>query len=358
MQSKVNKINFNGIDLYIGLDVHSKNWRVTLNMGGQNLKTFSQDPEAVKLSSYLKKNYPGANYLSAYEAGYCGFSVHRELESYGIKNLIANPADVPTTDKDRKQKEDKRDSRKIAKALSNGELEAIYVPPIELEELRSLVRYRKTLVKEIGRNKNRVKSILHLNGVKIPGELAEGSRSWSGRFTSWLKGVNLKTEYGDTVLSETIETTMHIRGQLLKVTRYLRKVCKEGPFAKQASLLRSIPGIGLIMALTLITELGDIKRFKSLDRLCSYIGLVPTTKSSGDKDRSGKITPRSNRHIRGNLIESAWVAARHDPALSLCYSRLSKRMESNEAIIRVAKKLVNRIRYVLINEKEYVKSVI
>ena len=109
----------------------------------------------------MNANFPQGNYYSVYEAGFCGFSIHRELEKCGIKNIIVNPADIPATDKDKRQKEDKRDSRKLAKSLKNGELTGIHILSIEIEELRSLVRYRKTIVKELGRHKNRIKSLVY-----------------------------------------------------------------------------------------------------------------------------------------------------------------------------------------------------
>ncbi|WP_430815929.1 transposase [Carboxylicivirga sp. RSCT41] len=100
-----------------------------------------------------------------------------------------------------------------------------------------------------------------------------------------------------------------------------------------------------------------MERFKNLDALCSYIGLVPTTSSSGEKEKTGNVTPRANRILRNAIIESAWIAARIDLALSLVYNKLCERMHPNRAIIRIAKKLLNRIRYVLKNDKEYVCSV-
>jgi transposase len=85
---------------------------------------------------------------------------------------------------------------------------------------------------------------------------------------------------------------------------------------------------------------------------------VPSTNSSGDKETVGRITRRSNRYLRSVLIEAAWMASRKDPSLMYSFGQLCKRMNPNEAIIRIAKKLLNRIRYVMRNEKEYVLSVI
>lgn len=358
MQRKVKTISFHGQRIYIGIDVHKKNWTITVMTQNSLIKTFSQDPDAGVLHNYLHRTFPGGSYYSAYEAGFCGFSVHHGLGQHGIKNIVVNPADIPTTDKERKQKEDRRDSRKIARSLKNGELTGIHVPSQESEGLRSLVRYRKTLVKEIARHKNRIKSHLYCFGITVPGPLEQASIYWSGKFTSWLETIEQSTAYGDMVLQGTLGTIKHLRSELLKVNRKLRELEKQGPCSPILKLLRSIPGIGLIVAVTLLSELETIMRFKNLDHLCSFVGLVPRTNSSGENEKTGGITPRSNNPLRGQLVESAWIASRNDPALAQCYLELCKRMKPNQAIIRIAKKLVNRIRYVLKNEKEYVYSVV
>lgn len=358
MSSKSKELDFNGINIYAGIDTHLKNWRVTIMVGETYYKTFSADPNAFSLASYLRKNFPNGNYLSAYEAGFCGYSVHRELEKLGIKNIIVNPADIPTTDKERRQKDDARDSRKIARSLQSGDLEAIYIPSIATQELRSLVRYRKSIVKDLSRNKNRIKSFLYLHGIKIPTILDAASRNWSSNFSKWLESIRLNTDYGHSVLANTLNTVNQLRKSLLDVNKELRRIGKTEQYACILKYLTSIPGIGLIVAMTIISELEDIMRFKNLDKLCSYIGLVPTTNSSGENERTGGVTPRSNKPLRGVIVESAWIAIRNDPALALAYSNLCKRMKPNKAIIRIAKKLLNRVRYVLKNQTEYKYAII
>ncbi len=358
MQKQNYELDFTGQDIYAGIDAHLKSWKITIMVQGIPCKTFSQDPDADILKKYLSKNYPNGNYHSAYEAGFCGFSPHRELINKGIDNIVINPADVPTTDKERKQKEDKRDSRKIARSLHNNELAAIYVPDMEIEGLRSLVRYRKTLVKEINRYKNRTKSLLYYYGIRVPLELEKSSKHWSKRYTTWLKGLELQTEHAKSTLNSMIETVEHLRTKLLEINRQLRKLEKEGEYLDTIVLLRSVPGVGLIMAMTIITELEDIQRFGNLDSLCSYVGLVPRTNSSGDNDKIGEITPRSNRQLRSMLVESSWIAIRQDPALMMRYSELCQRMEPNKAIIKIAKKLLSRIKHVLKNEEPYEKGLV
>ena len=140
---------------------------------------------------------------------------------------------------------------------------------------------------------------------------------------------------------------------MLKATRKINELSRSKRFQKRCKLLLSVPGVGRLTAMILLTEIGEISRFKSLDHLCSYVGLIPNIYASGESERVGEITKRGNRHLRSHLIESSWVAVRNDPALTLKYQQLCGRMKGNKAIIRITRKLLNRIRYVLINEQEY-----
>lgn len=353
MKNKVNnKLDFSGQNIYNGPDTHLKRWRVTVRVGDSFFKTFSQDADPKILFVYLKRNFPGGNYFSAYEASFSGFSDHRKLNELGIKNIVVNPADIPTTDKERKQKEDARDSRKIAEQLAAGKLTAIHIPSIETEGDRSILRFRKTLSKEIARNKNRVKSHLYYHGIKIPFEFA-GKTYWSKRFTNWLKEVKLPSENARFTLSEIIESVSFLRQKQLKILRKIRELSKTEKYKKNREILTSVPGVGLITAMTFLTETEDISRFKTLDKLCSFIGLVPTTNSTGENEKTGHITARQNKTLRSLIIESAWVAVRTDSALMASYQELIKRMPKTKAIIRISKKLLNRMKSVLKNQKIY-----
>jgi transposase len=110
--------------------------------------------------------------------------------------------------------------------------------------------------------------------------------------------------------------------------------------------------------MTILTEIETIDRFATFDQLCGFVGLVPSTKSSGEKESVGDLTPRGHCVLRSALIESAWVAARIDPALNKSYHEYCHRMEPNKAIIRIARKLLSRIRFVLKNNLPYEYSVV
>ncbi len=145
-----------------------------------------------------------------------------------------------------------------------------------------------------------------------------------------------------------------LRGQILEATRAIRSLAGNERYRQRVELLMSLKGIGLISAMILLSELVDIDRFRSLDHLASYAGLVPGKRASGANDPSQRLTHRRSAQLRYILIESAWVAARKDSTLNRDFERLAKRMKKSEAIIRIARKQLARVRFVLKNKKPYV----
>jgi transposase len=350
MQS--NKLDFSNQNVYVGFDVHLRDWKVSIMVDDIHHKTFSQDPSPEILVKYLQKNFPSANYLSAYEAGFCGFWIHHELEKLGVKSMVVNPADIPTTGKEIMQKEDRRDSLKIVKSLRAGLLEPIYVPSQESLEERALLRVRATAAKDLARAKTRLKSYLYFMGIHIPTEYKKQSKSWTKSYIKWLESLQLGQNSKRAL--EIFIQAGHQANEVKKAATRQLKVLTESPkHLKNHLLLRSVPGIGLITAMTFLLEMDDVSRFKSADHFCSFIGLVPSTRSSGENEKVGDITSRRSKILRTIIIESAWIAIRRDPALMKKFMILRKRMKENRAIIRIAKSLAKRILFVLKNQKSY-----
>ena len=358
MNHSTKKLSFAGIDIYVGIDVHKNNWTVCILLNEYVHKTYLQQPEPLQLVSYLYANFPDGNYHIVYEAGYCGFWIHEKFKNMGIDCMVVHPADVPTTDKEKRNKNNKVDCRKLAKSLSNGDLEAIYVPHRDDLENRSLIRSRKNLVKQQTRFKNRIKAMLNQYGIMIPEQF--GNRRWSGKFIKWIEQIEMNRPAGKTALQIELDELKRYRSQITIVNREIRKLAKTDHYKERVNNLLSIPGIGIITAMTLLTEIVDINRFENSDKFAAYIGLIAGEKSSGDEDNitHTRLTSRCNKYLRSMLIESAWVAARKDPALILYYSKVVRHMKPQKAIIRVTRKLLNRIRFVLINNTKYVPALI
>lgn len=352
----VSKLDFTGQQIYVGMDVHKKSWSISIFTDQFEHKTFSQPPEVGVLVNYLKRNFPGAAYKSVYEAGFSGFWIHDCLQEHGVQCLVVNPADVPTKDKERAGKTDRVDCRKLARSLRNGEIEGIYVPSRPKAEDRSLLRTRNSMVKKQTRCKNQIKSILCFYGIIIPDELVNSH--WSKRFISWIESVRMERASGNLALKVHLSELTHIRQIIAEMNRAIRALANTDDYRNNVRILKTVPGISILTAMTLLTELYDISRFKTLDKLCSYVGLIPNTDSSGETDRKTGMTGRRNAQLRVVLIESAWTAVRKDPALMMAFNELCKHMTKTKAIVRIARKLLNRIRYVLKNQQEYVPAVI
>lgn len=339
--------NFEGQSLYIGIDVHKNSWSVSILGEHSSFKGFTQPPSAQVLHQYLTKNFPFAYYKAAYEAGFCGFRHCKELIDLGVDCIVVNPADIPTKDKEVKRKSDIVDSAKIARSLRSQELEGIFIPDDEILELRGILRFRNRLVRDQTRCKNRIKSFLYFNGVKIPDQY--NNSSWSHSYLAWLKELATnKTE-----LSLLINDFLRKAEMVKLVTQSIKQKVKTSRFNKHLMLLKSIPGIGALTSINLILEIGDINRFKRVDQLNAFVGLIPNMSASGEKEYTGEITARGNNHLKNYLIEASWIAITKDPELMADFNRLCGRMTKNRVIIRIAKKLCARIKAVLTTEQPY-----
>jgi transposase len=359
MQTKVNDNLFAGQSIYVGIDYHKKSWKVTILGDQYEHKTMSQNPSPEILANYLKRNFPGASYQAVYEAGFSGFRSCRALNDLGVNCIVTHAADVPTNEKERLQKTDKADSRKLARSLRNGELKAVHIPDPWLEADRALVRQRYRIMKEVSRTKNRVKSLLFQFGIDVPSQFTEyQTRHWSKRYTMWLRDLNVEHPSLKQVIENYLRTGEILRKELLVANRQIRQLSRSERYSNNYQLLITVPGIGLLVAMTILVQFGDIARFNTLDELCNYIGLVPKMYSSGDRIQVGKLIRRGRKEIKIMLIEASWIAIRHDPALMAKFNALSKSMHKNKAIIRIARKLLSRIRYVLAHQKEYEAGVV
>ena len=318
MSTQRKEFSFKGQKIFVGLDVHLKSWTVTVLSEQSVLKKFTQDPSPAALYKFLSNTYPGAEYYSVYEAGFCGFWIHWELHNLGINNIVVNPADVPTMAGERMRKTDAVDSGKLARSLRAGELKGIYVPDSITTEIRSLIRLRDSLTKDQTRHKNRIKAHLRYLGIDIPAEFCNSGRRWT----------NMMKE--------------------------LRALSKNERFEQPLRLLMTIPGIAQVSGLTILSEIDDIARFKDSSHLASFVGLIPMCYSSGEHDGTGNLTVRRHAQLRWLIVESAWIAARKDSVLAAAYVEYCRRMKPSKAIVKITRRLVNRIYFVLKHQHPYV----
>lgn len=340
--------------LYIGIDIHKRSWKVHCSTDLFSGKTFSMSPDPEQLLRYVNKHFADHQVSVAYEAGCCGYYAHRCFEGYGWRSLVVNPADIHRKGKERYTKTDKIDAQLISRELKDGRLESIIIPDIQREELRSLFRRRNDLVKDFRRIKSYIKMQLLYFGIKEPAEF--DNDHWSHKYRNWLDDIVFKYPTAKATLASRMRFFRFVDQELRDVSTQLRRYCKVH-YKKDYMLLRSIPGIGGIVACGILCELGDLRRFNSVKHLAGYVGLAPGVHQSGNNFKTLGITPRAHRLMRSYFVEASWQAIRADPVMQAYYRKhTGKNVKS--IIIKVARKLLNRTLAVIKTEVPYTIGVI
>lgn len=343
-------IDFTGKTIFVGIDTHEKDYQVAKVINSICLGNHRMRSTHTELIEHLRSRYPGASFKCVYESGAWGFTLQRRLQEAGIDCIVVHAADVSTTDKEKRRKTDKVDALKLARDLESNNLKAIHVPDEEIQKDRNLIRFRKKLQGDLNRSKNRIKSLLKYQGIIIPAKF--GKACWSFKFMSWIEEEAKKDILLQDTLLLMLEEVKQLRQLLLKTEKRLREMMK-GKYEQRAKLLMSTPGIGRTLAMLFLLEVGDVKRFKGFDPLNDMIGFCPDTDSSGDTERDRGITSRRHKQLRSGLLQAAWRAIRIDPALLEAYQLLTLRMKPHKAIIRIARKLLRRMRAVLLTGQPY-----
>ncbi len=356
-QSRVDseRIDYHGLQLFVGIDVGKKSWQVTIRTRTNEVRSFSASPKTDALVSLLRREYYGAEFLAGYEAGYSGFWLQRQLTAHGIACVVLNPADIASTDKDRRRKSDSIDARRIAAELANDvrPLRTVYVPSVAHEEARALVRARNQAVNSCVRAKMRTLSLLDQMGI----EPRAGKRvTFRGESMSWLRTLTLQTAAGTEALQLHIDDVEQSQRRVQDIVRRMLALGQQEPWRRTVEVLTSIKGVGPMSAVIWAVEIGPWDRCPSADHLVSYVGLVPESRQSSTMDITLGITPRAASYLRPLLLQNTHSAARHDAELRAIHQTLMARgKKSQEAKIYVAKRLLLRMRAVALRGTPYVQ---
>ena len=336
--------------LFVGLDVHKIKWSVCIRTAEFEHRTFQQAADAEMLHHYLQKNFKDYEITLGYEAGCFGFSISRSLQEKGYTCLVLNAADIPGSDKESKRKSDHSDCRKIARELSKREVRGIHQPALVHESFRSLFRQRETLIKDLRQAKGRIRSLLSCFGIICPA--AYERNNWSKAFRAWLEVLNMEQKTLRSAMDSLLRRLDFLRAEILSIEMQIRTYVKSH-FQEDYSLLMSIPGIGPIVAQAILAEIGDVRRFKRIDELCSFIGLVPNIYQSAETLIVSGMTKRRHNLLRAYFVEAAWFAVRRDPEMLAYYKKYAGKMLSKKIIIKIARKQVVRMYYCLKNKQAY-----
>lgn len=354
---KIQKYILKEKEIFVGLEDSKKSWKLCVRSEGVVVNETSMPAKYEVLSNYFRNRFPDCTIKVIYEAGFRGFGLYDSLESDGW-NCIVTPPHTVVDEKCQKKKNDRIDCRRLAKNLENNDYKSCHVPDKQRREDRQISRTYGQVQKDITRVRNRLRRTLEFHGLdeKFP------SGKWYEKQYRELVPKLMKMDLSSSfkfsfeILLRELEHLKKLKKELFKE---LRKLSKLDRYKEDVRLLKSAPGIGLLTAIRLALEWGDVSRFKRKETFGNFTGLIPSDNSSGEQDHKGHITKQGNRSVRSWLVECSWVSIRYDPVLLDKYQRVSKNCGSKKkAIVAVAHKLALRLRALLLTRREYVKGVI
>jgi transposase len=235
----------------------------------------------------------------AYEAGPTGFGLARQLERRGIRCTVAAPGKIERPAQDR-VKTDRRDAERLVRLAMIGGLHAVRVPTPAEEALRDLVRAREDVRGDLMRARHRLAKLLLRHDLRFEGN------NWTQRHLDWLGRVELAEPVAQAVLADGIGAIEALLVRREDLEAQMTSSIAGSPWEQVAARLRCLRGIDTLSALGLCAEVGDFARFERPAQLMSYLGLVPSENTTGEKRRQGQITKSGSRHARRLLVEAAW----------------------------------------------------
>ena len=290
--------------LYVGLDVHKNTIDVAVASGRSNGTVRSHgkiDSTLDALNKFIKRiQDKGVELRFVYEAGPCGYQIYRYLRSKNISCSVVAPSMIPKRSGDR-IKTDRRDAINLVRLFRAGELTSIYVPTEEDEAIRDLVRCRDDMRRLERKARQRLLAFLLRHGHRY-----SGKRHWTTDFYKWLATIKFFEPAQQITLQEYIDTVNDCSERVKRLTQHIQTHVEQWsrrPFVKAYQALR---GVSLIIAATVVAEIGDMNRFENPKQLMAYLGLIPSENSSGSTVRRGSITKTGNSHVRRVLIEAGW----------------------------------------------------
>jgi transposase len=338
--------------LYIGMDIHKKSWSIHLRTDISDHKSMTIPPNTAILERYVFENFPEHEVHLVYEAGCCGFGTARYFLNLGWNVKVVNPADIPTMNKQTYQKTDAIDCRNLSKQLQADQLRGIYIPDEAQDYLKSLVRQRATISKQLRSTKNGIKSLLLYHGYTIPIEY--DNSNWSKAFIAWIAAAPWKANTAKICMASKLRTLDFLHSEYLNLANELRAYCRKY-HKTDFNLLKSVLGVGGYLASVILAEIGDLRRFNKATDFASYVGIIPMMRNSGGTEKVIGVTPRCRALLRSYIIEGAWVAYRLDPHMQSYYRKHIGR-NPKSIVVKIAHKLLNRMLAVIKTGKPYQKN--
>jgi transposase len=290
--------------LFVGLDVHKATISVAIAIGerGGEVRHWGTIPNRAdhvrKLAEKLGGD--GRPLHFCYEAGPCGYGLHRQLIELGHDCVVVAPSLIPVKAGDR-VKTDRRDGIILAKLHRAGELTAVWVPDAAHEAMRDLVRARATAVRVAGKARQ------HLQGFLLRhGRIHPGKKGWTKPYRRWLATVRFEHPAQQIVLQDYVHAVTDAEARIERLTKQIADLLPGWSLAPVVDAVQAMRGVAFIVAVTVVAEVGDFSRFDNPRQLMAYLGLTPSEHSSGASVRRGGITKAGSSLARRALVEGAW----------------------------------------------------
>lgn len=336
-----------GCSLWMGLDVHKRSYSVAVIAEDGRVFTWSAPADADGLVRCIEE--VGATVMGAcFEAGPTGFALARVLQQAGVPVVVAAPNKVPRSVSPG-SKTDRLDCIKLARFASKGLIRPIAIPSLTAESERALLRRRHQLADAIRRSKQRIKAMFLFHGLAEPDCLMH----WSNRTAGALREADFPPVAKQSLESHLRELQFLSDEQRL-VQAQLRTLARQASHRPVVDALMSVPGVGIITALSFHLELFEPSRFTRAEEVSSYLGLAPTVRQSGDRSPRGRLVPVGQKRLRSLLIEAAWVWKANDEQADSIYRKLLSRTGiPQKAIVAVARKLAIILWRLSIEQRAY-----
>lgn len=293
---------------FLGLDVSKETIQVAMaETDGTVTEYGSIANDSGSVRRLVQKLGQGAELISAYEAGPTGYRLHRGLVQLGVRSQVIPPSLMPKRPGDR-VKTDRRDAVQLARLLRSGDLTPLWIPDEAQESLRDLVRARD----DARVDSLRLSKFLLRQGARAPLSVR---RPWSAGHQAWLNSLTFKDVAARVTFDDYLSEVRAAGERVRRLEAALVECAGEGPQRDLLKALQGLRGVGFLTAVTIVAEVGDLRRFQRAAQLMAYAGLVPSEYSSGGTRHRGRITKTGNRLLRHVVVEAAHHA-RLQPAVS------------------------------------------
>jgi transposase len=323
---------------WVGIDAHKKTLAVAVLPPSGKVEEFTVDntEKAIrKLARRLTRASKGKEVRACYEAGTCGYTLQRRLDTAGVVCEVIAPSLIPRKAGER-VKTDRRDALKLAELFRAGVLTTVSPPTLEQEAVRDLCRCREDVRADLARCRHRLVKMLVRRGLVFDPR----QRLWSVAHRRWLEGLTFDNEVDRVVVAEYKLAIEQAERRLRAMDAELAKAAQLPLYKEHVAWLRCFRGIDTTVAMISVAELHGIERFDSPRALAAYLGLVPSLHASGDSERRGKITKTGNGHIRRALVQACWQY-RHRPSVGR--GLRARREGQPERVLAVAEQAERRL---------------